>query len=349
MIRLTPVTDSKARMFRPSRPMIRPFISSLGRCRTLTTLSAVCSLATRWIASTTICRARSSAVGASVVLDVADEQRGLAFGLCLDRLDEFVASRVGGQPGDAFELPAPRLLAQEHGRLPLEERGLTFAELDLGLAHAPIALRHAFGLFGLKPLALVESDLTPLGVSGLLLDRRLQQLDLPLAGPAADHAGLFGIGLRLQMSALQDALDLGVRRTDDSLSLGPGRGRFRLRGHGLGAGRARRRSRLLDRERRVVGGATERGEGLFLMIFGRQIGGLFAGGDRARRRARAEPPREAREPDERGDGEKDENCDDNHKGRYDRAHEPTSFAARVMPRTPPQLGEGGDVHRRVDR
>ena len=62
MIRLTPVTDSKARMLRPSRPMIRPFISSLGRCRTLTTLSAVCSLAIRWIASTTMRRARVSAV-----------------------------------------------------------------------------------------------------------------------------------------------------------------------------------------------------------------------------------------------------------------------------------------------
>ena len=36
MITLTPVTDSKARMLRPSRPMIRPFISSLGRCSTLT-------------------------------------------------------------------------------------------------------------------------------------------------------------------------------------------------------------------------------------------------------------------------------------------------------------------------
>src|SRR3954454_18885575 len=28
MMRLTPVTDSKARMLRPSRPMMRPFISS---------------------------------------------------------------------------------------------------------------------------------------------------------------------------------------------------------------------------------------------------------------------------------------------------------------------------------
>src|SRR6266705_2698559 len=60
MIRLTPVTDSKARMLRPSRPMMRPFISSPGRCRTETTDSLVCSVATRWMARVTILRARFS-------------------------------------------------------------------------------------------------------------------------------------------------------------------------------------------------------------------------------------------------------------------------------------------------
>ena len=38
----TPVAFSKARMFRPSRPMIRPFISSLGMSTVLTVVSAVC-------------------------------------------------------------------------------------------------------------------------------------------------------------------------------------------------------------------------------------------------------------------------------------------------------------------
>ena len=45
-------------MLRPSRPMMRPFISSPGRCSTDTTDSLVCSLATRWMASVTIFRAR---------------------------------------------------------------------------------------------------------------------------------------------------------------------------------------------------------------------------------------------------------------------------------------------------
>ena len=66
MIRLTPVTDSKARMLRPSRPMILPFISSPGRCMTETTDSVVCSTATRWMASVTILRARLSASALAV-------------------------------------------------------------------------------------------------------------------------------------------------------------------------------------------------------------------------------------------------------------------------------------------
>ena len=43
MMTSTPVAVSKARMFRPSRPMIRPFISSLGICTTETVDSAVTS------------------------------------------------------------------------------------------------------------------------------------------------------------------------------------------------------------------------------------------------------------------------------------------------------------------
>ena len=40
MMRSTPVMVSRVRMFRPSRPMMRPFISSLGRATTLTVVSA---------------------------------------------------------------------------------------------------------------------------------------------------------------------------------------------------------------------------------------------------------------------------------------------------------------------
>ena len=54
IITLTPVTCSKARMLRPSRPMMRPFMSSPGRCTAETTDSEVWSEATRWMAPTTI-------------------------------------------------------------------------------------------------------------------------------------------------------------------------------------------------------------------------------------------------------------------------------------------------------
>ena len=61
IITLTPVTCSKARMLRPSRPMIRPFMSSPGRWTAETTDSEVCSDATRWMAPTTIIWARQVA------------------------------------------------------------------------------------------------------------------------------------------------------------------------------------------------------------------------------------------------------------------------------------------------
>ena len=50
----TPVTASRARMFRPSRPMIRPFTSSLSIWKTLTEFSIAVSVATRCMVLMTI-------------------------------------------------------------------------------------------------------------------------------------------------------------------------------------------------------------------------------------------------------------------------------------------------------
>ena len=47
IITFTPVTCSNARMLRPSRPMMRPFMSSPGRCTAVTTDSEVWSEAMR--------------------------------------------------------------------------------------------------------------------------------------------------------------------------------------------------------------------------------------------------------------------------------------------------------------
>ena len=53
MISSTPVMVSRVRMLRPSRPMMRPFISSFGSCTTDTVVSATWSAAHLWIAVTT--------------------------------------------------------------------------------------------------------------------------------------------------------------------------------------------------------------------------------------------------------------------------------------------------------
>ena len=60
MMRSTPVAVSRARMFRPSRPMIRPFISSLGRGTTVTVVSLEWSAAHRLMAWAIIFRAMFS-------------------------------------------------------------------------------------------------------------------------------------------------------------------------------------------------------------------------------------------------------------------------------------------------
>ena len=61
IIKSIPVKVSRVRMLRPSRPMMRPFISSLGRPTTETVVSATWSAAQRWIAREIISRAFFSA------------------------------------------------------------------------------------------------------------------------------------------------------------------------------------------------------------------------------------------------------------------------------------------------
>ena len=60
MIKSMPVALSSVRMLRPSRPMMRPFISSEGSFTTDTVLSATWSAAVRWMLSERMLRARRS-------------------------------------------------------------------------------------------------------------------------------------------------------------------------------------------------------------------------------------------------------------------------------------------------
>ncbi len=104
MIRSTPVAASMARMLRPSRPMMRPFMSSLGRCTTETVRSATNSPARRSMAIETIFLARRSASSRASCLDQADVLGGLVARLLDHLFDELLARLVAGQAGGLLEL-----------------------------------------------------------------------------------------------------------------------------------------------------------------------------------------------------------------------------------------------------
>ena len=130
MIRLTPVVASKARMLRPSRPMIRPFMSSLGRANTETVDSAVCSEATRWMAIVTILRARSSPSSrarCSISRTCAIASR---FASSTDLRDEMV-SRASGEVMPAICSQLRPMLICRFGELLSHELELPVALLQL--------------------------------------------------------------------------------------------------------------------------------------------------------------------------------------------------------------------------
>ena len=97
-------------MLRPSRPMMRPFISSFGSATTVIVASDVWSAAIRCMTVVRMRRARSSPSSCGVTLDLADPVLGLGLRLVDDLPDEALARLRGGQPGDALELDELPLL-----------------------------------------------------------------------------------------------------------------------------------------------------------------------------------------------------------------------------------------------
>ena len=81
MMTSTPVASSNARMLRPSRPMMRPFISSFGSDTAETVVSAVWSAAMRWMASATIFFASRSAFRLARLADLANPVGGVGLRL----------------------------------------------------------------------------------------------------------------------------------------------------------------------------------------------------------------------------------------------------------------------------
>ena len=154
MIRSTPVACSSARMLRPSRPMIRPFISSLGRWTTVTACSAVWSAATRCIAVTMTSRAfswassraRRSIARASLTASCSASSR------MASSSTPFASSRR--QPGDALE--RDDLLLGQPGELLALRLEVALAVADL----AALLLEHVGALVQL----LVARQQAPLEV-----------------------------------------------------------------------------------------------------------------------------------------------------------------------------------------
>ena len=174
-------------MLRPSRPMMRPFISSDGMGTTETVISAVWSTMTRWMAVTTTSRARSSA-------DSRAERS-------MDR-----ASRTASCSASSRTCSRSADLAWSDGHLadPLQGDDLLLA----GAAQL-LALRLQLLLLDQQlPVALLEHV------------RALVELLVPLEQPALEvgQVGALGATLLLQLALESDLLLLGLE--DQVLLLG---------------------------------------------------------------------------------------------------------------------------------
>ena len=207
-------------MLRPSRPMIRPFMSSLGRSTTDTVVSMACSAALRWMASATICWARAAAVSRASVSRRFTRLAASRLASASSLPEEQVAGFVGGQPGDTLE----------------------FALL---LGDELVELR---GRRGDRRLALGEPGITPLEVGFEALDR-VQPLGerLRLVGEALLGALRLDRGARATASRPRPAAGAPVPSTRGRLPSCAFQ--FRGRHHASTARRAVRPRRSSRRQR----------------------------------------------------------------------------------------------------
>src|ERR1700750_2082422 len=97
MMKSTPVRFSRARMLRPSRPMMRPFMSSDGSWTTETVVSAA------WLGGRRCIATAALGVALGLLLDLADYPRRVVPGLVLDVLEQRLLGLAGAQPRDALE------------------------------------------------------------------------------------------------------------------------------------------------------------------------------------------------------------------------------------------------------
>ena len=246
MMRLTPVTDSKARMLRPSRPMIRPFISSPGRCSTETTDSLVCSVATRWMARVTIFRARfspSDLASCSMSRTIRAASRLAWFSIVAT---SSVFAWSDGEAGDALKLLAALgVLLVQFERAPVE--------ILLALVEGLRAVFDAPELLVEPLLAVGETGFPALQVAAQLAHLVLDRADLFL-----DFAAALGGLLGFLAGSLQDPGGLGLGSRADVFGFGGDAvelAAVRVPGLGLlrrsGSGATRRRVRIPPRATRL--------------------------------------------------------------------------------------------------
>ena len=168
-------------MFRPSRPMMRPFMSSLGSSTTDEVVSAAWLAATRWSASATRLRARRLASSC------ASSSR------CLTRRAELVADSAAARRGALRLVDGQTRDPLELAELPV----LRLLQVDLELLDVRLAVGEA--LFAAEELGQLRLELILLGEDALL---ELRDLAAALLGVA--------LGLGTDAHRLLARLDLGL-------------------------------------------------------------------------------------------------------------------------------------------
>ena len=131
MMMSTPVSVSRVRMLRPSRPMIRPFISSLGRLTVVTVTSEATSVASRWIVVIRTSRAFLSAREPRLLLDEIDRDLRVVARLVLEALHEQLLRLRPAESRDPLQFRGDPLAFLLQRRLCLGRFSLPVAERPL--------------------------------------------------------------------------------------------------------------------------------------------------------------------------------------------------------------------------
>ncbi len=111
MMKSTPVRFSSARMLRPSRPMMRPFMSSEVSCTTETVVSARVAGGDPLHADGEDVAHAAVGVALGLLLDLAHELGGLVADLVLQLFQQQLLRLRGGHAGEPLELALELVVA----------------------------------------------------------------------------------------------------------------------------------------------------------------------------------------------------------------------------------------------